>query len=87
MVLNYQTIFKANNGFELLNHVSSKQANKMVLSCKTIFQEQASKEYIFETDRTKIPNSKQAYQSEVFRTCTVVLGYHSCILDLPRRQT
>ena len=26
MVLNYQTIFQANNGFELLNHVSSKQA-------------------------------------------------------------
>ena len=25
MVLNYQTIFQANNGFELLNHVSSKQ--------------------------------------------------------------
>ena len=28
MVLNYQTIFQANNGFKLLNHVSSKQANK-----------------------------------------------------------
>ena len=28
MVLNYQTIFKENNGFELLNHVSSKQASK-----------------------------------------------------------
>ena len=27
MVLNYQTIFKANNGFELLNYVSSKQKN------------------------------------------------------------
>ena len=26
MVLNYQTIFQANNGFELLNHVLSKQA-------------------------------------------------------------
>ena len=24
IVLNYQTIFQANNGFELLNHVSSK---------------------------------------------------------------
>ena len=52
MVLNYQTIFKANNGFELLNHVSSKQASKqMVLNCKTIFQrasKQASKENIFE---------------------------------------
>ena len=72
MVLNYQTIFKANNGFELLNHVSSKQARK---------------DYIFETGLTKIPSSKQAYRSEVFRTCTVVLGYHSCILDLPGRKT
>ena len=35
MVLNYQTIFKANNGFELLNHVSSKQ---MVLNYQTIFK-------------------------------------------------
>ena len=26
MVLNYQTIFHASNGFELLNHVSSKQS-------------------------------------------------------------
>ena len=26
MVLNYQTIFQASNGFELLNHVSSKQS-------------------------------------------------------------
>ena len=26
MVLNYQTIFQANNGFELLNHVSSKKS-------------------------------------------------------------
>ena len=33
MVLNYQTIFKANNGFELLNNVSSKQASK-----KNIFE-------------------------------------------------
>ena len=85
MVLNYQTIFKANNGFELLNHVSSKQASKqMVLSCKTIFREQASKQAkrIFsKTGLTKIPSFKQAYRSEVFHTCTVVLGYHSCILD------
>ena len=87
MILNYQTIFKANNGFELLNHVSSKQ---MVLSCKTIFQEQANKQakIIFsKTGLTKIPSFKQACQSEVFRTCTVVLGYHSCILDLSGRQT
>ena len=72
MILNYQTIFKANNGFELLNHVSSKQASKRIFS---------------KTDLTKIPSYKQAYRSEVFRTCTVVLGYHSCILDLPGRQT
>ena len=26
IVLNYQTIFQVNNGFELLNHVSSKQS-------------------------------------------------------------
>ena len=59
MVLNYQTIFQANNGFELLNHV------------------QASKQSIFyKTGLTKIPSFKQAYRSEVFRTCTVVLGYH-----------
>ena len=84
MVLNYQTIFKANNGFELLNHVSSKQAKQMVLSSKTIFQEQASKQEkrIFsKTGLTKIPSFKQAYRLEVFRTCMVVLGYHSCILD------
>ena len=37
MVLNYQTIFKANNGFELLNHVSSKQASKQ----KEYLQKQA----------------------------------------------
>ena len=70
MVLNYQTIFKANNGFDLLNHVSSKQV-------KRIFSK---------IGLTKIPSFKQAYRSEVFRTCTVVLGYHSCILDLPGRQ-
>ena len=91
MILNYQTIFKANNGFELLNHVSSKQASKqMVLSCKTIFQEQANKKakIIFsKTGLTKIPSFKQACQSKVFRMCTVVLGYHSCILDLPGQQT
>ena len=58
MVLNYQTIFQANNGFELLNHVSSKQS---------IF---------YKTGLTKIPSFKQAYQSEVFCTSTVVLGHH-----------
>ena len=66
MVLNYQTIFKANNGFELLNHVSkSKQAKRIFLKIGI----------------TKIPSFKQAYRSEVFRTCTVVLRYHSCILE------
>ena len=63
MVLSCKTIFKVNNGFELLNHVSSKQS---------IF---------YKTGLTKIPSHKQAYRSEVFRTCTVVLGYHSCILE------
>ena len=58
MVLNYQTIFQASNGFELLNHVSSKQS---------IF---------YKTGLTKIPSFKQAYRSEVFCTCTVVLGHH-----------
>ena len=58
MVLNYQTIFQANNGFELLNHVSSKQS---------IF---------YKTGLMKIYSFKQAYWSEVFRTCTVVLGHH-----------
>ena len=71
MVLNYQTIFKANNGFELLNHVSSKQP-------KRIFSK---------IGLTKIPIFKQAYRSEVFRKCTMVLGYHSCILELFGRQT
>ena len=62
MVLNYQTRFQANNGFGLLNNVSSKQASK-----QSIF---------FKTGLTKIPCFKKAYRSEVFRTCTVVLGYH-----------
>ena len=62
MVLNYQTIFQANNGFDLLNHVSSKQASK-----QSIF---------YKTSLTKIPSFKQAYRSEVFRTCMVVLGHH-----------
>ena len=58
MILNYQTIFQASNGFEFSNHVSSKQS---------IF---------YKTGLTKIPCFKQAYRSEVFRTCTVVLGHH-----------
>ena len=62
IVLNYQTIFQANNGFELLNHVSSKKESK-----QSIF---------YKTGLTKIPSFKQAYRSEVFCTCTVVLGYH-----------
>ena len=62
MILNYQTIFQANNGSELLNHVSSKKASK-----KSIF---------YKTGPTKIPSFKQAYRSKVFRTCTVVLGHH-----------
>ena len=62
MVLNYQTIFQANNGFELLNHVSRKQASK-----QSIF---------YKTGLTKILSFKQAYRSKVFRTWTVVLGHH-----------
>ena len=73
MVLNCKTIFQR----------ASKQA--MVLNCKTILQ--ASKSIFAKTGLTKIPSLKQAYRSEVFRTCTVVLGYHTCILDLPGRQT
>ena len=66
MVLNYQTIIKANNGFELLNMFQvSKQEKRIFLKIGL----------------TKIPSSKQAYRSEVFRTCTVVLGYHSRILE------
>ena len=77
MVLKYSTIL-----------LKSKQA--MILSCKTIFQrasKQESKSIFSKIGITKIPSFKHAYQSEVFRTCTVVLGYHSCILDLPGRQT
>ena len=81
MVLNCKTIFQR----------ASKQA--MVLNCKTIFQaskqvsKQASKSIFTKTGLTKIPSLKQAYGSEVFRTCTVVLGYHLCILDLSGRKT
>ena len=69
MVLNYQTIFQANNGFELLKQCfkkASKQESK-----------QARKQSIFyKTGLTKISSFKQAYRSEVFRTCTMVLGHH-----------
>ena len=52
----------------------------MVLSCKTIFQrvsKQANKSIFYKIGLTKIPSFKQANRSEVFHTCTVVLGYHS----------
>ena len=58
----------------------------MVLNCKPFFKEQVKRIFV-KTGLTKIPSSKQAYRSEVFRTCTVVLGYHTCILVLPGRQT
>ena len=77
MVLMYSTIL-----------LKSKQA--MVLSYKTIFQrvsKQENKSIFYKTGLMKIPSFKQAYRSEVFRTCTVMLGYHSCILDLPGQQT
>ena len=86
MVLNYQTIFKANNGFELLNHVSSKQASKWFCVVKPYFKSKKAKRIFSKTGLMKIPSFKQAYRLEVFCTCTVVLGYHSCILDLPGRQ-
>ena len=66
MVLMYSTIL-----------LKSKQA--MVLSCKTIFQrasKQANKSIFYKTGLPKIPSFKQAYRSEVFRTCAVVLGHH-----------
>ena len=66
MVLMYSTIL-----------LKSKQA--MVLSCKTIFQrasKQANKSIFYKTGLMKIPSFKQAYRSEVFRTCAVVLGQH-----------
>ena len=47
----------------------------MVLSCKTIFQ-RANKSIFYKTGLTKIPSFKQAYRSEVFRTCAVVLGHN-----------
>ena len=56
----------------------------MILNYKTIFQrasKQASKSIFAKTGLTKIPNFKQAYRSEVFHTCPVVLEYHSYILD------
>ena len=51
----------------------------MVFSCKTIFEttgKQANKNIFYKTGLTKIPSFKQAYRSEVFRTCTVMLGHH-----------
>ena len=66
MVLMYSTIL-----------LKRKQA--MVLSCKTIFQrasKQANKSIFYKTCLTKIPSFKQAYRSEVFRTCAVVLRHH-----------
>ena len=66
MVLMYSTIL-----------LKSKQA--MVLSCNTIFKEQASKQtksIFYKTGQMKIHSFKQAYWSEVFHTCVVVLGHH-----------
>ena len=63
MVLLYSTIL-----------LKSKQA--MVLSCKTIFQRASKQSIFYKIGLTKIPIFKQAYRSEVFCTCTVVLGHH-----------
>ena len=51
----------------------------MVLSCKVIFQrasKQANKSIFYKIGLMKIPSFKQGYRSEVFRTCTVVLGQY-----------
>ena len=69
----------------LMNSTILLKKTAMVLSCKPYFKEQASKIIFSKTGLTKIPSLKQAYRSKVFRTCTVVLGYHSCFLDLPGR--
>ena len=50
-------------------------------------RKQASKRIFVKIDLTKIPSSKQENRSEVFCMCTVELGYHTCILVLPGRQT
>ena len=52
----------------------------MVLNCKPFFKEQTNKRIFVKIGLTKIPSSKQANQSEVFCTCALVLGYHTCIL-------
>ena len=67
MVLMYSTI------------LLKKSKQVMVLNCKTIFQRastQAEKSIFNKTGLTKIPSFKQAYRSEVFRMCAVVLGHH-----------
>ena len=59
----------------------------MVLNCKTIFQrasKQANKKKICENKA--FPSFRQANRSKVFRTCTVVLGSHTCIVVLPGQQ-
>ena len=60
----------------------------MVLNCKTIFKKkQASKQANKENLRKQaFLSSKQANRSEVFRTCTVVLGSHTSIVVLPGGQ-
>ena len=76
--------------FFIIKPFSSKQVSKqMVLNCKTIFQ-RASKQASKQKENLRkqaFPSSKQANRSEVFLTCTVVLGSHTCIVVLPGRQT
>ena len=52
----------------------------MVLNCKTIFQRESKQKENLR--KQAFPSSKQASRSEVFRTCTVVLGSHTCIVVL-----
>ena len=71
---------------------ASKQANgfkfvKPFLLKRKQASKQARKIIFVKTGLTKIPSSKQANWSEVFRMCTVELGYHTCILVFPGRQT
>ena len=58
----------------------------MVLNCKTILQ-RASKQAKKVCENKAFPIFKQANRSEVSRTCTVVLGFHTCIVVLPGRKT
>ena len=44
--------------------------------CFEIWKAKQAKSIFYKTGLMKIPSFKQAFRSEVFRTCTVVLGHH-----------